>query len=378
VTLLLCSATGRLAVATLCAALVLVGCSEDGTDAQQAPSRSAPTAAPTPTPTPSLTGSVRPGSASAGRPTGTPSESGPSAPDATTEGPPPTGGPVRLERWFDRDLSGGGLRLGALRERTADYRSYDVSYRSQDLRISGVINVPTGRGPFPAVVLAHGYIDPAIYVRGQGMPRERRYLAAAGYIALHVDYRNHAASDDDPALARTARLGYSVDVLNAVNALRSTDEVPVDDDRIALMGRSMGGGVVYKALEMAPGLVAAGVVFAAVSSDEADNYEQFSGPSPYWDYVEDRWGSPADNPDFWDAISADNHFGRVTEPVLMHHGTEDTTCPPRWARHTAWAMQQAGVDVTLKWYEGEGHTFEDVAFVRAMRRTVAFLERHLG
>ena len=118
--------------------------------------------------------------------------------------------------------------------------------------------MPTGSGPFPAVVLAHGYIDPAIYVRGQGMPRERRQLAAAGFIALHVDYRNHAASDDDPALQRTARLGYSVDVLNAVNALRATDDLPVDDDRIALMGRSMGGGVVYRALEMAPGLVDAG------------------------------------------------------------------------------------------------------------------------
>ena len=368
---------GRLAAAALGAVLVLGGCSGDSTDAQPAPSRSTLTTTPTPTAAPSQPGGVPPGSASPGSPTATPSGSDPSPTAAPPEGPPPTSGPVRLERWFDRELSGGGLRLGDLRERTADYRSYDVTYRSQDLRISGVINVPTGRGPFPAVVLAHGYIDPDIYVRGQGMPRERRQLAAAGYIALHVDYRNHAESDDDPALQRTARLGYSVDVLNAVNALRATDEVPVDDDRIALMGRSMGGGVVYRALEMAPGLVDAGVVFAAVSSDEADNYEQFSGPSPYWDYVEDRWGSPEDNPSYWTAISADQHFDRVTEPVLMHHGTEDTTCPPRWARHTAREMERAGVDVTLEWYEGEGHTFE-AAFDRSMQRTVEFLERHLA
>ena len=367
----------RLAAAALGAVLVLGGCSGDSTDAQPAPSRSTLTTTPTPTAAPTQPGGAPPGSASPGSPTATPSGSDPSPTAAPPEGPPPTSGPVRLERWFDRELSGGGLRLGDLRERTADYRSYDVTYRSQDLRISGVINVPTGRGPFPAVVLAHGYIDPDIYVRGQGMPRERRQLAAAGYIALHVDYRNHAESDDDPALQRTARLGYSVDVLNAVNALRATDEVPVDDDRIALMGRSMGGGVVYRALEMAPGLVDAGVVFAAVSSDEADNYEQFSGPSPYWDYVEDRWGSPEDNPGYWTAISADQHFDRVTEPVLMHHGTQDTTCPPRWARHTAREMEQAGVDVTLEWYEGEGHTFE-AAFDRSMQRTVEFLERHLA
>lgn len=359
--------------------LVLTACSAQGTDAQPTPTRSeaataAPSPTPSPTPSPPLGGTAAPGSPSAGATA--PTRPGPSV-SLTPAGPPPTSGPVRLERWFDRELSGGGLRLGAERERTGAYRSYNVSYRSQDLRISGVVNVPTGRGPFPAVVLAHGYIDPAVYVRGQGMPRERRQLAAAGYIALHVDYRNHAASDDDPALVRTARLGYSVDVLNAVNALRATDELPVDDDRIALMGRSMGGGVVYKALEMAPGMVDAAVVYASVSSDEADNYEQFSGPSPYWDYVDDRWGSPDDNPEFWDAISADSHFDRVTEPVLMHHGTVDDTCPPRWARHTARAMERAGVDVTLRWYEGEGHTF-GAAFDRSLDRSVAFLERHLG
>ena len=361
----------RLAALATAGVVVLAGCTAGGTQGQQVASSA----------TPMASASVDPSaSTSSTPPTPEPSPSGTSAqpsPSVVAAGPPPSRGPVRLDRWFDRDLSGGRLRLGALREQTSSYRSYNVSYRSEDLRISGVIDVPVGRGPFPAVVLAHGYIDPAIYVRGQGMPRERRYLAAAGYIALHVDYRNHADSDDDPALQRTARLGYSVDVLNAVNALRATDALPVDDDRIALMGRSMGGGVVMRALEMAPGLVDAAVVFASVSSDEADNYEQFSGPSPYWDYIDRRWGSPADNPKFWSGISADQHFDRIAEPVLMHHGTDDTTCPPRWARHTAREMRRAGVDVALRWYEGEGHTFE-AAFTRSMQRSVGFLERHLG
>jgi dienelactone hydrolase len=364
------------------AAIALLGCSPDDPTAQPLPSPTT-TAAPSGTDTPSGERTGTPGA-----PTGSPAPSGPSDAGAPTpsagaglpaeaERPPPTRGPVRLERWFDRELSGGGLRIGRLREQTSEYRSYNVSYRSQDYRISGVLNVPRGRGPFPAVVLAHGYIDPAIYVRGQGMPRERRALAAAGYVALHVDYRNHAASDDDPALQRTVRLGYPVDVLNAVNALRATDEVPVDDERIALMGRSMGGGVVYKALEMAPGLTEAAVVWAAVSSDEADNYRQFARPSPFWNYVDDRWGPPDENPDFWKGISPDQHFNRITEPVLIVHGTADTTCPPRWASHTARAMERAGVPAVLKWYEGEGHTF-GAAFDQAMARTVRFLDNRLG
>ena len=96
--------------------------------------------------------------------------------------------PVSVLGLAEQRHRGDRLTLGAVRERTAAYTSYDVTYRSrsttdrgeESYRISGVLNVPTGRGPFPAVVLAHGYIDPAFYVRGQGMTRERGFLASRG------------------------------------------------------------------------------------------------------------------------------------------------------------------------------------------------------
>ena len=145
--------------------------------------------------------------------------------------------PVSVPGLAEQRHRGDRLRLGAVREQTADYTSYDVTYRSRSTTgpdqqgeeswtISGVLNVPTGRGPFPAVVLAHGYIDPAFYVRGQGMTRERGYLASRGYVALHVDYRNHAESDDDPDYQREMRLGYTADVINAVKALRALARGP--------------------------------------------------------------------------------------------------------------------------------------------------------
>ncbi len=139
--------------------------------------------------------------------------------------------PISLEALERADLVGGGLRLGKVRERTAGYTSYDVSYRSttdgrgtRPLRITGVLNVPDGDGPFPAVVLAHGYIDPAVYERGQGMTRERGYLAERGFVTLHVDYRNHADSDDDPRVDTAVRLGYTTDVIAAATG---AEVVPV-------------------------------------------------------------------------------------------------------------------------------------------------------
>ncbi len=277
---------------------------------------------------------------------------------------------------------GDRLRLGAVREQTATYTSYDVTYRSrsstregpESYTISGVLNVPTGRGPFPAVVLAHGYIDPAVYVRGQGMTRERGYLASRGYVALHVDYRNHAESDVDPDHQLRMRLGYSADVINAVKALRASSDVPVADDRVALLGRSMGGGVVLKALAAAPGLVRAAAPWASVSSLEAQNFDQFQRGDAEDDErtaaLARRWGLPEEAPAFWRRNSSRPFFDRITEPVLMVHGRFDDTCPPAWARATQRALVDAGVDSELVLYD-DGHAFGP-AFGAAMDRTIAF------
>ncbi|TIC87579.1 alpha/beta fold hydrolase [Nocardioides sp. GY 10113] len=285
----------------------------------------------------------------------------------------------------DADLVGGGLRLGAVRERTDRFTSYDVTFRSSlrgagsaPLTISGVLNVPTGRGPFPAVVLAHGYIDPAYYVRGQGMTRERGYLADRGHVALHVDYRNHAESDDDPRSAPAVRLGYSADVVAAVRALLASDDVAVDPDRVALFGRSMGSGVVLKALEAEPGLVAAGVVWASVSSLEAENFEHFNRSDTPESELRAQLkgvGFPDEDPGFWRGVSSRPYLDRITEPVLMAHGRADETCPPRWASATHRALEAAGVDATLEWYDDQ-HAFGP-AFVAAMDRTVRFLRARM-
>ena len=280
---------------------------------------------------------------------------------------------------MEREYAGRGLRLQTELASNEAYRQYSVTYRSGDLRVSGVLDVPRGDGPFPALVLAHGYIDPAIYVNGQGMRREHDWFGRRGFVTLHVDYRNHALSDDDPEAEADLRLGYTEDVINAVHALRQWDG-PVDDERVGLVGRSMGGGVVYNVLTVQPGLVDAAVVFAPVSSDAADNFERWIRPDPTRSglaaRILRRYGEPADNPDFWRNASPRTFFDRVTEPVLIHHGTSDDTCPIRWSRRTAAALDRAGADVTLRTYAGEEHAFGP-QWPLAMKRTTAFLREHL-
>jgi dipeptidyl aminopeptidase/acylaminoacyl peptidase len=284
---------------------------------------------------------------------------------------------VSIEALIQGRYDGRDLRLGDVLATTDAYARYFATYASGDLTISGVLNVPKGDGPFPAVVLAHGYIDPAIYTNGRGMMREQDYLARAGYVVLHTDYRNHAASTDDPDAELELRLGYTADVINAVLALKSAPaEVKVDPDRLAIMGRSMGGGVTYNALVAAPGLVDAAVVYAPVSSNAAENFDRWTRGDAVADQIIAAYGAPEANPEFWRQASPVTYFDRITEPILIQHGTGDGTCPYEWSEQSLAALIGAGVDAELVTWPGEPHAFE-AAWPASMQRTVDFLAEHL-
>src|SRR5690606_17594536 len=63
-------------------------------------------------------------------------------------------------------LDGGGLRVQRKLWETLGHRGHAISYRSAGRRVTGVIVAPQGPGPFPVVVMAHGYSAPADYYSG--------------------------------------------------------------------------------------------------------------------------------------------------------------------------------------------------------------------
>ncbi|MFE6522086.1 alpha/beta hydrolase family protein [Streptomyces sp. NPDC057794] len=298
-------------------------------------------------------------------------------PRSTTPSPGPVN-PVSLPALMRREHTGSGLRLGDVLARTSAYTRYAVTYEANGLTVSGIMNIPAGRGPFPALVLAHGYIDPDVYVSGQGMPREQDRLARSGYVVLHTDYRNHARSDDDPGNDVNLRLGYTEDVIGAALALRDSGRPEIDGGRLGLFGRSMGGGVVYNTLVVAPGLFDAAVAHAPVSARPQENIDHFQRPGgdPVVTEIEDRHGTPEENPAFWRGVSPLTYADRLTEPLLIQHGTADDTCPLAWSREAARVFQEAGKDVELRTVAGEGHTFGP-RWAAEMDVTEAFFERHL-
>jgi dipeptidyl aminopeptidase/acylaminoacyl peptidase len=324
----------------------------------------------------------RPAAASSGATTAGPSQrptQPPTQPPSTTgqdETLPPVTDRVSLPALMRARFDGGGIRVLRTEYRTEDYTRRQVTYRSNGTTVSGVLLRPAGEGPFPAVVLNHGYIDPASYVTGQGLAREQDWLARAGFVVLHTDYRGHAASDPAGGLERETRLGYTRD---AINALLALERLPyVDPDRTAMLGRSMGGGVTLDALVAAPGLVDAAVIYASVSSDFVDNLRRWTIPErpEAARTLFERFGTPRQSPGFYRGLSPRTYFDRITEPVLMFHGTADSTCPPDWSRTTHRLLEDAGAEATLVEYPGEEHAFY-ARWQDSIVRAVAFLRREL-
>ena len=175
----------------------------------------APTNAPTPAPAPTATAV----SAPAPSPSATSGPSTTPAPKATNK---PRPHPISVQALINKKYDGRNLKLGQLLGDYGAYKHYLITYRGDGLKISGVMNIPDGKGPFPVLVLNHGYIDPDTYFPGQGMPREHDYLARHGYVVLHTDYRGHASSDNNRNVEYELRLAYAVDAINAVKAVKSS------------------------------------------------------------------------------------------------------------------------------------------------------------
>lgn len=284
---------------------------------------------------------------------------------------------VSLPALIEHEYDGRDFRVGDLAADELGSRRFHVRYRSGALSVSGQLSIPRRSGRFPLVVLAHGYENPTAYRSGVALAREQSYLAARGYVVLLPDYRNHARSDREGPAPVAEPLGYPEDVVNAVVALRRADLPFVDASRVAVVGRSMGGGVALAAVAARPDLVDALVLYAPVSSSAVDNYRRWAAGRGDLDRrVRATYGAPVDNPEFWREASVRNYLGRVDVPVQVHHGAADQVCPVSWSRRTVAALRAAAQTVEYFEYPGEGHRF-DAAWRSMAGRVAGFLDQHV-
>ncbi len=261
----------------------------------------------------------------------------------------------------------------------ASYTRHAISYRSNGLLITGIMNVPKGEGPFPLVILNHGFIDPAVYTQGRGLKREQDFLARRGFAILHTDYRGHAGGDPSPMTEDVydGNLEYAMDSANAILAVRNAHLPSVDATRVGMLGHSLGGGVTLAVLTGKPDLVDAAVLYAPVHADVWENFMRWRSLRDEGDNTRAHYGTKEENPDWWENLSPDTFLAKVRAPVLVFHGDNDVSVPKAWSDVLVARLEEEGKAVTYVEFPGEGHEFVP-RWNDFMERTAAFLDRELS
>jgi uncharacterized protein len=284
------------------------------------------------------------------------------------------------------------------------YTSYLIDYPSDGLTITGVMQVPVGEGPFPVIVMNHGFFSRSVYRSGDGTDRASPYLAEHGYITLASDYRSWGESDIGASFFYS---GLVTDVINLINAIPSIPKA--DSSRIGIWGHSMGGGVTMKVLtvlgdqnENAKTQIKAAVLYSPVSADDADIINRW-GMGCFGDIAEgeqiigcnssdvipiesprnlqDAYRFTASDAETLKEISPFYHLDLITVPVQIHYGTEDgkfiSGTPPEWSVKLTQGLRDAGKQAELLQYEGEGHSFIGQPWFDFMGRTLRFFDKYV-
>ncbi len=270
-------------------------------------------------------------------------------------------------------------------ERGANYRRYYAYYLSEGLKIYALLTVPDGDAPpggWPGIVFNHGYIPPDVYRTTERYIAYVDRLARAGYVVFRIDYRGHDRSEGE-ATGAYGSPGYTVDALNAVSSLQRFPGV--NPDKIGMWGHSMGGFLTLRSMVIT-GQVKAGVIWAGVVGSYEDmmyNWRR-SAPLPTPSTSARRWrldwvqqyGSPEQNPNFWDSVSANAFLADLSGPLQLHHGTADVEVPLEFSEKLVQQGAAAGQTIELFTYPGDDHNLSGY-FSLAMNRTIEFFDRYL-
>src|SRR5947207_3795887 len=139
-----------------------------------------------------------------------------------------------------------------------------VSYKSGDETVQGILYTPSGKGPFPAVIVIHEWWGLNDWVKEQASK-----VVDQGYAALAVDlYRGKVATTPDMAheIMRGVPEDRAKRDLHAAFAYLQSQS-NIKKDRIGSIGWCMGGGYSLDVALQEPTLAAAVINYGHLATD---------------------------------------------------------------------------------------------------------------
>jgi carboxymethylenebutenolidase len=224
--------------------------------------------------------------------------------------------------------------------------SKTVSYKSGDETVQAVLYTPSGKGPFPGLIVIHEWYGLNDWVKEQASK-----LADRGYAALAIDlYRGKVANTPDEAhqiMRGVPEDRAKRDLHAAFEFLASQSNVK--KDRIGSIGWCMGGGYALDVALQEPTLAATIINYGHLATDP-------------------------------EALK------KINASILGLFGAQDKGITPDDVQKFEQTMKQLGKKIEVKEYDEAGHAFEnpnnkqgyrEADAQDAWKRTVDFLSATL-
>lgn len=298
--------------------------------------------------------------------------------------------PLSIEAMRSREYPGSDTVIEQTLSPGGNYKKYIASYKSDGLKIYGLLTVPDGAPPdaggWPVIIFNHGYIAPEQYQTTERYVSYVDAFAKNGYIVFKPDYRGNGNSEGRPEGAYYSP-AYATDVLNAVSSLKRYKDA--DGERIGMWGHSLGGNITLRDMVINTKDIKAAVIWGGVVGsyyDLMNNWHRRTTFQPsererfrsgYRESLIATYGSPDTNPGFWQSIDPTYHLSDISTPIQLHTGGNDEVVPVEFSVSLKDKLEKLGKVVEYYNYPGGDHNISSPNFSSAMQRSVEFFDRYL-
>ncbi|MFG1618387.1 S9 family peptidase [Nonomuraea wenchangensis] len=223
----------------------------------------------------------------------------------------------------------------------------DLDVEGEGGRIHALISKPEhGLAPYPTVFLLHH--GPAMHDRDSFSPTVAAWVDA-GFAVVRVNYRGSTGYGTAWRDALHGDVGHIELADVAAVRQRVVERGIADPARLVLAGGAWGGYLTLLGLGTQPDLWAAGIAAAPIACHQTSYEDEAESLRAYHRAL--FGGSPDERPERYAASSPITYVDRVSAPLLILAGENDTRCPFRQIEKYVAKLAEHGREHELYTYD---------------------------